>query len=463
MKRSLKTQLSSSLLLIVLLTVGTISLLANYFINRQFTAYITGQQKLKTQIITSSMSQQYTPLTSEWNMDYVHAVGMYSLYEGYIVKVYDINRSTIWDAQSHDMKLCHQVMDEISSRMAVEYPELEGDFTATEYPLSQGREIVGYVSISYFGPFFLNENDFRFLQEMNTILVSVGLVSLAVSLFVGILLARRISKPILKTVEMTKQIAEGHYEVRLKEESHTKELELLEGSINHLAVSLETLEKLRKQLTEDVAHEIRTPITILSSYLEAMTEGIWEVTPERLRSCNDEAVRIGKLVGDLEKLAKIESDSLKLEREQLDLYELLEKTVCNFEEEIRAKDLKVSISGPHIRVWADRDRIRQVAVNLMTNGIKYSKEGSSILVELFETEDTTGFRVKDSGIGIRKEELPYIFERFYRADKSRNRSTGGSGIGLTIVKAIVEAHGGRVIAESEAGKGSTFTVVLPKD
>lgn len=463
MKKSLKTQLSTSILLVVFLTIAIISLLSNYFINRQFTSYIQKQQELKTQIITSSISEQYTSFTNSWNMDYIHAIGMFSLYEGYIVKIYDRNNEILWDAQAHDMNLCNQIMDDISERMRVEYPQLDGEFTATSYPLVQDGKSIGNVSISYFGPFFLNENDFNFLNSMNTILITTGLASLVVSIFVGHMLARRISEPILKTVDITKQIADGNYEVRLEEGSNTKELDMLVESINHLAGSLETLEKLRKQLTEDVAHELRTPITILQSYLEAMTEGIWETTPERLENCYDEAVRIGKLVGDLEKLARIESDNLKLDKQWFDLYDTIEKSVRQFEKQTEEKKIAVDLIGSNTNVLADQDRIKQVVVNLLSNAIKYSDEGNRIAIEILESKDTTGFYIKDSGIGIAKEELPYIFERFYRADKSRNRATGGSGIGLTIVKAIVEAHGGRVFAESTPNEGSKFTVVLPRE
>lgn len=462
MKQSLKAQLSSTILAIVLITIAIISFLANFFINRQFTDYIAKQQELKAQIITSSISQQYTTFTGRWDMDYVHAIGMYSLYEGYIVKVYDKDKKMIWDAQSHDMSLCNRIMDEISNRMEVEYPQIEGKFTAVAYPLIKDGQTVGSVSISYFGPFFLNENDFKFLHSMNTILISVGLISLVISLFVGHMLARRISKPVLRTVEATKQIADGRYEVRLEEASKIKELNLLEESINHLAVSLETLEKLRKQLTEDVAHELRTPITILQSYIEAMNEGVWDATPERLESCNEEVIRIGKLVGDLENLAKLEGENLKLDKQRMDIHAFIEKIAKSFEGEIENKKLEVMINGPHPELLADHDRMKQVIVNLFTNAIKYSGERRQITFEIFEKKDTAGFSIRDNGIGIPQEELPFIFERFYRADKSRNRATGGSGIGLTIVKSIVEAHGGRVSVESKLNEGSIFTVTLPK-
>ena len=459
---SLKSKLSLSILMIVLLTIAIISVLSNYFINRQFTDYISRQQELKTEVITTSIGQQYTSMNGEWNLDYIHAIGMSSLYEGYILKIFNQENKVLWDAQAHDMNLCNQIMSEISQRMRIQYPQLDGDFTSVTYPLQQNGKTIGSVSISYFGPFFLNENDFDFLRSLNVILLSVGAVSLLISFLVGTMLARRISSPILKTVEVAKQISDGNYGVRIQEKSDTKELELLVGSINHLATSLETLEKLRKQLTEDVAHELRTPITILQSYLEAMADGLWEPDQERLQSCYDEVERIGRLVGDLESLAKLEGEILKLERQPVELYPLVEQVTTSFALELQSKNLQVEIQGAHPTLMADRSRLKQVVINLLSNAIKYSLEDCSITFELFETRDSAGFSIRDNGIGIAEEELPYIFERFYRADKSRNRLTGGTGIGLTIVKSIIEAHGGRVFVRSKPGEGSVFNVTLPK-
>ena len=149
-------------------------------------------------------------------------------------------------------------------------------------------------------------------------------------------------------------------------------------------------------------------------------------------------------------------------KNEIILNEIIDRTISNYLTELQSKKIEVDVTGPSVRIMADQDRIRQVIVNLISNAIKYSGDESKISVELFETKDTAGFIVKDNGSGIDKEELPFIFERFYRADKSRNRSTGGSGIGLTIVKSIIEAHGGKVIAESEQNSGSKFTVTLPK-
>ncbi len=460
--KSIRTKVSAAIISIVLLVITIISVLSNYLINKQFTEYITRQQELKAEVITATLSSQYSAWNQEWDMSYLHTIGMFSLYEGYILKVYDAGGYILWDAQSHDMELCNRIMADISDRMRIKYPRLEGEFTAETYSLTQSGKKIGSVSISYFGPFFLTENDFRFLNSLNKVLITVGCVSLLLSALIGRVLARRISSPILKTVDITKKIADGNYGVRLEEPTDTKELHMLVGSINHLAFSLETLEKLRKQLTGDVAHELRTPITILQSHMEAMIEGVWEPTQERIESCYEETVRISKLVSDLEQLAKIENRNMRLEKSMFPIREMIERIIKSYEGELVRKNLKLMQKGPELMLYADPDRVHQVLLNLLSNAIKYSGENGNITITTFDTEETSGFQVTDEGIGIGEEELPYIFERFYRADKSRNRATGGSGIGLTIVKSIVEAHDGRVKVISTPGEGSTFTVILPK-
>jgi signal transduction histidine kinase len=316
--------------------------------------------------------------------------------------------------------------------------------------------------VTYFGPYFYSDNDFDFLNQLSSILLLVGAVSLLISLILGYLISRRISKPILTTILATEQISKGDYKIRIQDKSQLTEVDNLIESVNQLASSLDKQESLKKQLTSDVAHELRTPLTTLRITIEAMMDGILEPSPERLKSSYDEVLRITNIVKDLESLAIVEDGNLKLEKTEVDLVELTKQGVEKLEHQIKEKEMDVSIKGSCSKVWVDSSRMTQVIINLVTNAIKYTKPKGTISIELSETDHEVIMDVTDNGSGIPQDELPYIFERFYRADKSRNRSTGGSGIGLTIVKSIVVAHGGRIEVQSEVGKGSTFTVILPK-
>lgn len=462
MKYTLKTKLSLTIALVVLLTVALISLLANFFIEKQFKGYITNQQKKQTQEIVNNIGKLYDKKSNTWNVNFVHAVGMYALYDGYIIKVYDLQNQVVWDAESSNMSMCLEVMNDITHRMMMEYPKEKGSFTSKTFSALEDKEKVGTVKISYFGPYFLSKDDYQFLNALNKILVIIGFLSITLSIIVGLFMAKRISRPILKMVDATKQISAGDYKVRIEETTETKELDDLIVSINYLAGSLEKQEMLRRQLTTDVAHELRTPLTTVQTHIEALIEGVWEPTEERLQGCYDELTRICKLVKNLERLTRMESNNLILNKTKFKLLDLANKVIKNFETELKNKNLSVSIRGNASEVYADQDQISQVMFNLISNAVKYTQTSGEIKITVSETNDSIVFCVEDNGIGIAENDIPFIFERFYRGDKSRNRNTGGNGIGLAIVKAIITDHGGRIEVESRLNKGSCFMVSLPK-
>lgn len=460
-KHRLKTKLSLSIALVVLLTVVMISYFSNLLMNRRFTDYKLTQLENSTQQITSSLSLQYDLATKTWNADFVHSIGMLALSDGFLITVRDVSGNIVWDAETCDMAYCHQLMADMTQQMEERRPGLDGGFIPRTMDIRIGSEPVGTLTIVYYSPYFLTENDSSFLNGFNTILIVIGLSSLLLSILVGFLLARRLSDPLLKTVETTRQIAAGNYKARIREKTDTKEVLELMASVNLLAVSLENQESLRKQLTADVAHELRTPLTTLQTHIEAMIEGVWEPTSERLQSCQDEIVRINRMVVDLENLSKIEKGNLDLQLTAVHLKESVQNAVSGYRAELEKKSLQVSIEGDCAEIKADAGRIDQVVANLLSNALKYTPDGGAITFTLSNIENAVRLCVRDTGIGIAENDLPFIFERFYRADKSRSKMTGGSGIGLAIVKSIVLAHGGTVSVSSRLGEGSEFVIEFP--
>lgn len=457
---SLRTMIAVRFALIVLAVVFLISIASNILIGRQFEKYVEEQQRKTAEELAQNISYQYDGASGEWNIDYIHGLGMYALNEGYIIKLYDDNGETVWDAEHHDMTLCARMMDTISIRMQGTRSDLQGEFVSHQFDLERDGNVIGFLDISYYSPYYLTENDFQFIEALNRILIAVGIVSLLGAVIMGLILANNITKPIAKTVKITKKISDGDYDIRFQDTVRTKELSGLVCAVNQMAKSLEEQETLQKRLTSDVAHELRTPIANVSSYLEAIIEGVWEPTPERLQNCYDELERIAKLVSDLERLRQVEHENLILHKSDVDLLELSKTVIRSFEKQAAQKNLCCTISG-YAKASVDPDRMQQVITNLVSNAVKYSNENGSIRILLEEKEDAVMLRVEDEGIGIAQKDLPLIFERFYRTDKSRDRKTGGAGIGLTIAKTIVQAHGGKILVESEAGRGSSFTVVLP--
>lgn len=463
MKRhGLRAMIAFRFAFVVLAAVLLISIASNVLIRWQFEKYIEEQQRTQAEELAQNIANQYDGSAGGWNLDYIHGLGMYALNEGYIIKLYDAGETVLWDAEHHDMSLCHQMMDTITLRMQETRPELDGDFVTRRFDLVKNQETVGFLDVSYYSPYYYSENDFQFISALNHILLAVGALSLLGAVLMGLLLAGSIAGPIVKTVEITKQISEGDYNIRFQGDVKAEELYRLAQAVNHMAESLEEQEALRKRLTSDLAHELRTPIANVSSYLEAILEGVWEPTPERLQSCYDELARLSKLVSELEQLRQAESQSLNLRKTEVDLMELAETVLKNFETQFAEKNLHCVLDGTRATAFADRDRLQQVVTNLVSNAVKYSNSSGTVHVRVEDGENAVCLWVEDDGIGIAEEEQKLIFERFYRTDLSRNRKTGGAGIGLAIVKTIVQAHGGEITVESREGHGSRFTVSLPK-
>lgn len=462
-KRKLITQLSTGFACIALATIALISLASNLLINRQFERYVETQQKEFADRLAEGMANVYDMVTDTWNVGYIHGTGMYALNDGYIIKVYDKNGAVVWDAENHDMGSCHQIMDDIVVLMEERRPDFDGEFVTNRYDLSQMGVSIGALEVSYYSPYYLNENAFQFLDALNRILAVISVAALLGSVISAYFLARRLSEPLSKTIHITKEISDGNYSIRFEAEPRTQELYELTQNINQMAESLEEQESLRKQMTTDVAHELKTPMAIVASHLEAIIEGVWEPTRERLQSCYDEIGHITQLVTDMQRLSQTESGSLKLNKEPVELKAFAEEIVPHFEGQLLEHQLACRVSGDASTVPVDRGRLQQVVSNLLSNAIKYTDDGKQIEIVVENRADGAVLTVADEGIGIPKEEQKKVFERFYRIDKSHSRKTGGAGIGLAIVKVIVQAHGGKVELESEKGKGSRFHVYLPKE
>ena len=232
----LRSQLSAGFALIVLVTVARSSLVSNVFISRQFEQYVASQQKAAADDLASGLVYSYDPGSGTWNQEYIHGFGMYALNDGYMMKLYDAQGNVVWDAENHDMTLCHQIMEGISLRME---QAAQGSLVTRVYPLKQGDADIGRAEIRYYTPYYTDENAFRFFDALNLILLVVGLVSLLGAVLSGILLSRHICAPILRTTQVTGQIAQGNYAIRLSSHSHTREVGDLTDAVNHTAQTLE--------------------------------------------------------------------------------------------------------------------------------------------------------------------------------------------------------------------------------
>jgi signal transduction histidine kinase len=464
----LRTRLIGSHIAIALICIGLISLFSNLFLERQFQNYVTTNIERRHLEIVAHLEVLYRT-ERNWESRLIETIGMSALEEGLIVRVEDATGARIFDAQATDHMMCELMLAQISMNMRSRYPDWQGAYREVVYPVEVGGEVVGQVIIGYHGPYFYMDSDLKFLRTLNRILLLVGLFSFVFAAVMAMVISKRLTKPIRRVVEVTQRIADGHYDERVSHgqaPSTTLEIKALTNGVDHLARSLEQQATLRKRLTADVAHELRTPLSTLQVHMEGILDGVFEPSETRLSVCHEEILRLQRLVGDLERLARVESESQVLNRTAFDWIDWMRQQVNFYMAEASSKG--ICLSGPEaealpVYVKADKDKMSQVLVNLLSNGLKYTPEGGRLEVRWIRENGRPGFIVRDTGEGIESADLPFVFERFYRVDPSRNRASGGAGIGLTICKAIVEAHGGEITVKSGGrGLGTEVRVLLPE-
>ena len=306
------------------------------------------------------------------------------------------------------------------------------------------------------------ERERVFAKLQRALILGAGgglLVALAFSVF----LARRIGRPIELVTAAARRMGAGDLDQRVPV-GGTAETADLAVSFNTMAANLATAQQLRRQLVADVAHELRTPLANIRRYLEAIEDGVVEPDEATVRTLREEAAQLNRLVDDLQELAQAEAGSLRLDRQASDLGELIERTIAATRARAAEREiaLAASIEPSLPPVEIDRQRIAQVLQNLLANALTHTPPGGRVVVAARRLDERfVEVAVEDTGAGIAPEDLSHIFERFYRADSSRARATGGSGIGLTIARQLIAAHGGSIEATSEVGRGSRFVFTLP--
>lgn len=280
--------------------------------------------------------------------------------------------------------------------------------------------------------------------------------------------SKRIVQPLTQIEQITKKFAAGQLDERLPP-SEIPEINQLTTSFNSMAVSLEDVEHRRRELVSDLTHELRTPLTVLRGYLEELADNRIESTPEVYQQLTKEIKRLERLINDLQELSKAEAGYLPIKVQSINLRPLLESLVQKFSDQLLEDGPELRLDCPNSLplVLADIDRVEQILVNLIGNALKYTQEGFITIRVWVESEGTNSrlsrlwIAVTDTGIGISSEDLPHVFERFWRAEKSRNQTTGGTGIGLAISQRLIELQGGQIEVESQLGVGSTFRFYLP--
>ena len=307
----------------------------------------------------------------------------------------------------------------------------------------------------------LTESDIELRNSMYGAMILASTIAVVISCLIGYLVATGVVSPIRKITQTADEIKSGNLSARTNLVG-TDEISQLGMTFDDMAQSIESDRELERRLTSDVAHELRTPLMAMQATIEAMADGVMPADAENLNMLDNEVIRLGKLVDAMLKLSRLENRSTPMNEQEIDLGEALEEVAFNHQMLMEESGLDFEYTyEPEIMVMADPDLIRQATANLLSNAVRYTPEGGSVTMEVRRQNVMAQIIVSDTGIGMKQEDLKHIFSRFWRADSGRERSSGGLGIGLAIVKEIVDRHNGWVHVDSVEGEGSTFTINIP--
>jgi signal transduction histidine kinase len=337
------------------------------------------------------------------------------------------------------------------------------DSSESPLELTLNQEFIGraYITLDptsefYVAPFL------RLSTSIDRSLLLGGSLAIIIALILTFFLSRRITSPIGVLAKAARRLGRGDLSQRVQLRGKG-EVATLAQAFNSMAADLEQVEQLRRNLIADAAHELRTPLSNIQGYLEAIRDGVMKPDAATIRSLNEEVALLSRLVNELQDLSLAEAGELKLVYQAEDITNLVKQAVNPWQPQLATKEISLSFDLPDNLplVSIDWQRVNQVLHNLLENAVAHTGRGGTITVAAAKQGDWVEISVSDTGEGIPAEDLPNIFERFYRVDKSRARVTGGSGLGLTIAKRLVEAHGGKITVQSKLGKGSRFSFTLP--
>ena len=332
---------------------------------------------------------------------------------------------------------------------------------ATSFIVDSEDNIVGTVKVWVYGSnTLLTQADQEFRDKSYQAMVFSAVLAIAIALFVGVMFARNLVDPINRISRAARAFGKGDLSARTNLEGYD-EIARLGKTFDTMAEAVEKDRKLERRLTTDVAHELRTPLMAIQSTVEAIMDGVFEADEERLDTINSEVQRLSRLVDAILKLSRLENRGVPLREEIVNVGELISGLISTHEAYVHDSGLELYYrADPDVYVYGDPDLIRQATANLISNAVRYTPEGS-ITVSVKQGELMAAISVADTGIGLSKEEAKMVFSRFWRADAGRNREQGGLGVGLSVVKEIVDQHGGWVRVEGEPNVGATFTIFLP--
>lgn len=455
MKQSIRGRLSFIIIFCAVATVLLSALIVNKTITDTFNRYMENIQTQRNERLVEYFQQVYKS-DGGWNKSSGEEMMHEAYMSNYCLTLLDENKKIVWEMNHEDIRE--------KNHMTVNGMEETGVYTTNTFDINVNDKTVGYIEVGQYSPVLLSQEDINFKAQINKSIVFSGVLTLIVVALISLIISKQFSEPIKEVSKTSVSLSKGNYNSRSNIKSNIEEIRNLTESINDLGEKLNSQDVLRKRLISDISHEIRTPLNVLQNNLEAMIDGIIPVTTDKLNSLNDEVIRFGKLLNNLNSLKQIESDEIVLKLGRVNIGELISNVISDFNIAADEKNIKLIINkeeGKNFIVVGDYDKLKQVFINLISNAIKFNNINGTVWVDISSDINSVIIKIKDNGIGIKKEDLPYVFERMYRGDKSRHKIEG-SGIGLTLVKKILTLHSGTIDVESKEDKETVFTVCINK-
>ncbi|API88927.1 histidine kinase [Marinilactibacillus sp. 15R] len=454
MNLTLRTRILLYLLVVSLSGVFITSFTIFFGVENQFTDYLKKNREERIETIKKEVLQQYDETGELTNEQLNNMLHQQAMTENLYFKLYDSNGELLIDSTS-----LRSMMGMMNGTQSSIDPN---DYQSTSYQLKNNNEVIGNLTVFYQEQ--LMGEDFIFLKSIKRNILIAVVVTVILSILFSLLFSNRLTSGFKNLINAIAELRNHQWRTRIPVKELTDEMRPLGESFNQLAESLAKEETLRKEFTANFAHELRTPLATLRSHIEAFQDGIWEPDSKRLEQCHEELMRLVRLVNELEKLIAAENPQIRLDKTRLETSKLLSFIKEQFNPLFMKKGVYLEVQNTEEQHWfnGDRDKIIQILTNIVNNALQYTPKGERVSIYIKEKNDQISFIVKDEGEGISEDDLPFLFERFYRGDKSRDRKTGGVGIGLSIVKALVEAHQGKIKIESQSNVGTTVEVQLPK-
>jgi two-component system, OmpR family, sensor histidine kinase BaeS len=455
MLQTLRSRMLFYFLIVSLIGILALSVFIQYGFESSFKSYLDHNREKKIDRVIGEIEKEYKQngnFSSTQVNEYIHEFAMT-----------DQLYFQIFDRVDH-LQMDSSKIRGMMNSLGLTEPVTNGEEWQTKsYTLMVNNKVIGRVVAIY--PEGLIADESTFLQTIQLYIYASVCLTIILAIVFSMIFSKKLTSGLKKLSFATKELRQHNLDIRIPLTGLPSEVKELAISFNKLAESLAKEEMLRKQFTGDLAHELRTPLATLRSQIEAFQDGIWEPTSQRLEQCHEELMRLVRFVNEMEKLLAAENPQMKLEKVDLEAGGVLTALWEMFQPLCKQKGVELILREPLQEEWfkADKDRLVQILTNILNNALKYTPYGKSVTLSvLSEEDDYVGFMIEDEGPGISEDDIPHIFERFYRGDKSRDRKTGGVGIGLSIVKALMDAHNGVIKVKSKLNKGTSMILWFPK-